>query len=102
MPTKRRLFAFVMPSSVIQWVIYYMENSLFLINASLCASLVFTNNLASTVHLHATYGVLVIAVDKLIYSLVYLIKRALFLCVHINVGFTTLERAMTCVLSLEN
>ena len=45
--------------------IYYIKNSIFLTNASLCTSRVY-NKLANTAHLHATYVILVIRVGEFI------------------------------------
>ena len=52
-------FAVETLSSVVLRVVYYIENSIFLANASLCASRV-TTSLGNTVHLHATHVILVI------------------------------------------
>jgi hypothetical protein len=62
---------------------------------------VFTNNLANTVHLHATHGIVVIGVDEFNIFIHLSIKYVLFLCADINVRFAALERTMTRVFSLE-
>ena len=85
-------FALGTPSSVVLLVVCYIENSIFSVNASLCASRV-TTSLGNTVHLHATHVILIIGGMSLLYSLIYLIKRTSFLLVPTGVRFATLERA---------
>ena len=52
-------FTLETPSPVVPWVVYYIKNSIFLINASLHASRVEAN----TVRLHVTHSVLASGVE---------------------------------------
>ena len=51
----------------------------------------------STLHLHTTRVIFVIQVGELLHSLIYLITRASFLLVQINVRFANLECVMRCI-----
>ncbi len=87
-------------SSAVVWVAYFIGSCLFLINASLRASLAFTTIAADIVHLHATHGIFVIGVDGFNIFVDHLIKRTCFLRVHINnERSSTRERVMTCALT---